>query len=65
MDKNTFVLLYKATVRSHLEYVNSVWCPWDIVVIEKVQKSDQHLPHIERLKQLKLPTLKYRHLRET
>ena len=28
VDKNTFILLYKAMVRPHLEYVNSVWCPY-------------------------------------
>ena len=41
MDKSTFVLLYKAMVRPHLEYSNSVWCPFkkgDIENIEKVQK---------------------------
>ena len=41
MDKSTFVLLYKDMVRPHLEYSNSVWCPFkelDIENIEKVQK---------------------------
>ena len=28
VDKNTFILLYKAMVRPHLEYANSVWCPY-------------------------------------
>ena len=40
-DKSTFVLLYKAMVRLHLEYANSVWCPVkkaDIENNEKVQK---------------------------
>jgi len=73
LDKDSFVLLYKAMVRPHLEYAGSVWCPYkkgDIEVIEKVQKratkliiSLKHLPYIERLKQLRLPTLKYRRLR--
>ena len=59
--------------RPHLEYANLVWCPYtkgDIEVIEKVQKratkliiSLKHLTYMERLKQLKLPTLKYRRLR--
>jgi len=56
-----------------------IWCgvyiqKRDIEVIEKVQKrvtnhpkqliiSLKNLPYIERLKQLKLPTLKYRRLR--
>ena len=57
-------------VRPHLEYANSVWCPYkkgDIEDIEKVQKratklviSLKHLPYIDRLQQLKL---KYRRLR--
>ena len=59
-------------VRPHLEYANSVWCPYkkrDIESIEKVQKKShkvmclKNLPYVERLKQLKLPTLKYRRLR--
>jgi len=67
MDKSIF-LLYKAMVRPHLEYANSVPCPfkkWDIENIEKVQKkgikliiSLKKLPYLERLRQLKLPTLK-------
>jgi len=28
MDKDTFILLYKAMVRPHLEYANSVRCPY-------------------------------------
>ena len=60
-------------VRPHLEYANSVWCPYkkgDIEIIEKVQKratkliiSVHKLTYIERLKQLQLPTLKYRCMR--
>ena len=41
LDTNSFVLFYKAMVRPHLEYANSVWCPYkkgDIENIEKVQK---------------------------
>jgi len=41
MDKTTFILLYKAMVRPHLEYANAVWCPYkkgDIKRIEKVKK---------------------------
>ena len=51
-------------VRPHLEYANSVWCPYkkgDIEDVEKVQKraaklviSLKHLPYIDRLQQLKL-----------
>jgi len=60
-------------VRPHLEYANAVWCPYkkgDIELVEKVQKratkliiSLKHLTYTERLKQLQLPTLKYRRLR--
>jgi len=28
MDCKTFILLYKALVRSHPEYANSVWSPY-------------------------------------
>ena len=41
MDKNTFIMLYKALVRPHLEYANGVWLPYkkgDVEIIEKVQK---------------------------
>jgi len=41
MDEHTFILLYKVMVRSHIEFANSVWCPYklgDIKDIEKVQK---------------------------
>ena len=60
-------------VRPHLEYANAVWCPYKkggIELIEKVQKratkliiSLKHPTYTERLKQLQLPTLKYRRLR--
>ena len=69
MDKDAFVLLYKALVRSHLEYANTVWSPYKqylIEAVEKVQKRAtklvrecKHLPYTERLKYLKLPTLKF------
>jgi len=28
MDESSFILLYKSMVRPHLEYANSVWCPY-------------------------------------
>src|SRR5437870_8565283 len=33
LDKNTFNLLYKSLVRSHLEYRHSVWNPYRIGLI--------------------------------
>jgi len=60
-------------VRPHTEYAHSVWNPFlkdNIENIETVQKratkqiiSLKHLTYKERLKQLKLPTLKYRRAR--
>ena len=41
MDESSFILLYKSMVRRHLEYANSVWCPYkqgDIKELEKIQK---------------------------
>ena len=69
VDKDAFVLLYKALVRSHLD-ANTVWSPYKQYLIEEVEKVQKrttklvherkHLPYAERLKYLKLPTLKYR-----
>jgi len=73
MDDHTFILLYKAMVHPHIEFANSVWCPYklgDIEEIEKVQKRATKLiiklknkPYRDRLFHLNLPTLKYRRLR--
>jgi len=61
-------------VRPHLEYANSVWCPYnlgDIKEIEKVQKratkliiNFKNMSYTDRLQaqRLNLPTLKYRRL---
>jgi len=38
MDKSTLVLLYKAMVRPHLEYANSVLCPFKKGDIENILK---------------------------
>ena len=42
MDERTFILL-KSVVRPHVEFANSVWCPYkigDLQEIEKIQKRD-------------------------
>ena len=40
LDESTFLKLFKALVRPHLEYANTVWYPTkmkDIIAIENVQ----------------------------
>ena len=73
MTMDTFIMLYKSMVRSHLEYANLVWYPYrkgDIKRIEKVQRratklipSLKRLSYEDRLKKLNLPTLAFRRLR--
>ena len=70
MNKETFMLLYKGMVRPHLEYGSCVWNPHlkkDNDAIERVQRRAtrllpeiRHLSYVDRLKELKLPTLKFR-----
>ena len=70
MDKDSFLMIYKSMVRSHLEYANSVWNPYRIGLmydLEKVQKrATKTLPacrnksYEERLRYLDLPTLAFR-----
>ena len=65
--------LFKSLVRPHLEYANSVWCPYlkkDINRIEKVQRhytkkihNMKGLTYHQRLEKLKLPSLEYRRVR--
>jgi len=38
MDKDSAILLYKAMAIPHLEYTNSVWCPYKMGVIECIEK---------------------------
>jgi hypothetical protein len=73
ISSDTFVMLYKTLVRSHLEYANCVWSPrrqMDIEIIEKVQMRAtrmvlqlRNFSYEARLRYLNLPTLKYRRLR--
>ena len=73
LEKEAFKNLYKAMVRSHLEYAQSSWSPRykkDIELIEKVQKRATKLvaicknkPYEDRLRILDLPTLKFRRIR--
>ena len=73
LNKDIFLPLYKALVRSHLDYASSVWYPYKEYQIEQIEgvqrRATKQLPGMkeltyqERLKILKLPTLKYRRYR--
>ena len=73
LNETNFLPLYKAMVRSHLDYASSVWSPYKmkhIDAIENIQRratkqipSLKNLSYEDRLKKLKLPTLTYRRLR--
>lgn len=65
--------MYKALVRTHLEYASSVWAPYTIHHIRKLEsvqrRATKQLPglkdlsYAERLKSLKLPTLSFHRVR--
>lgn len=73
LDETNFKYLFKALVRPHLEYAATVWNPHgkqEIEDLENVQRrATRQLPSLkgmsypERLKKLKMPTLKYRRTR--
>ncbi len=73
LNDKTFVKLYTALVRPHLEYAQCVWSPYlkkHLHHIERVQMratklvdNMKNLNYSERLQRLNLPTLAYRRLR--
>ena len=73
LDSDMFVKLYKSVVRPHLEYANVIWHPMlkgHQTMIENVQRratkmvdSLKNLSYVDRLKQLNLPSIKYRQMR--
>ena len=72
-DKESFLILYKTYVRTHLEYAVQSWNPYlkkDITVIENIQRRAtklvqgfRNLSYEERLERLGLTTLEKRRLR--
>ena len=73
LDKDIFLKLYKALVRSHLEYGNIIWHPYlkrQSIAIERVQrratkllKECKSMSYQQRLSYLNLHSLKGRRLR--
>ena len=73
LDRRAFICLYKALVRSQVEYASSVWSPYRIGInkeIEKVQrrakkifKGCKNMSYEERLRNLGLPSLSDRRIR--
>jgi hypothetical protein len=74
LDEQSFKYLFQALVRPHIEYAEAVWSPFkegDIEKIENVQRRatkqvptlKKNMEYNERLKKLKMPTLKYRRMR--
>ena len=41
MDPRTFIMLYKALVRPHVEYANAVWSPYKKSDIEAIEKNSK------------------------
>jgi ribonuclease P/MRP protein subunit RPP40 len=73
LSEKSFIPLYKALVRSHLDFASSVWAPTSMKHIEMIEgvqrRATKQLPgmkdlsYAERLEKLKLPTLSYRRAR--
>jgi len=76
LDANCFLLPYKASARPHLEYCTTVWSPYkmrDIETTENMEKVQKRatkwvkglysLSYEDRLRQLEIPSLRFRRCR--
>ena len=46
LDKNTFLTLYKALVRPHLEFAQCIWSPYQIKLILSIENIQRRAPKI-------------------
>ena len=74
LDARTFRLLSTSLVRPHLEYANAVWNPYEMKHIDMIENVQRRATKLEpglntldyenRLRELNLPTLSYRRMRD-
>ena len=48
LDKETFKLLYKSLIRSHIEYCHSVWNPYSIGIISDLERVQKRATKMEK-----------------
>lgn len=73
MNESIFKQLFKTLVRPHIEYANSVWAPYKLENIRKIESVQRRatklipgfkdMEYEDRLRKLDLPTLYYRRKR--
>ena len=72
LDTKSFLVIYTTLVRTHLDYASSVWAPYKMKYIEKIESVQkrvtkqfpgmENLSYPERLNKLGLPSLAYRRI---